>query len=238
MAKYDLFVVGTGGTGTFFIKEFSRFLYGNRTPVRRLFLIDGDRVEAKNLERQAFEEEDIGRPKAQVLSEVLEGAFGLRWHALDLYLTREEEIRSLFQENTIPLVVGCVDNHACRLLLEKVFRKEKNIIYLDSANEFTAGEVVIAGKEKGRVKGACRSFYFPDILKGDRRDVTEMSCEELNHASPQHISVNMMAGNVLLSAVCRILDGTEPYGFISFDAEGFSMEFYPYKPRGKRKEAA
>ena len=57
--KYHVIVVGCGGTGSFFIKEFARFL-STTTHEIYLTLIDGDTVEAQNLDRQAFQEEDIG----------------------------------------------------------------------------------------------------------------------------------------------------------------------------------
>ena len=238
MAIFDVIVVGAGGTGTFFLKEFSRFLYGNSAPVRNLFIIDGDRVEASNIARQAFEEEDIGRAKSAVMAEALNDAFNLKWRAIDTYVLEKEQVERLLRTTATPLIVGCVDNHACRLVLEEAFLGATDMIYLDSANEFSSGEVVFGLKETGCTTGPCRSFYFPDVLRGDLRNVTEVSCEELNDALPQHIATNMMAGNILLSAVCRILEGERLSGFVSFDAESFSSEFYPYQGKRERRCAA
>lgn len=231
---YDIIVLGTGGTGTFFMKELSRFLYENTGSIGSMYCIDGDRVEHKNIERQSFQEEDIGLSKAAVMASVLNETFNLRWKAIDAYITKAEEIEKLF--NRTPIIVGCVDNHAARLVLEKVFRNRKDIYYLDSANEFSSGEVVFSVMKNGRCLSPVRSHYFKDILKGDLRNVTEMSCEELNNASPQHIATNMLAGNILLSEVCNILNDTPHYGFVTFDAENFSSEFYPYE--GKKRRAA
>ena len=230
--KYDVIVVGTGGTGTFFINAFSRVLAQKRGYCYNLYLVDGDTVEKKNLSRQTFQEEDVGRSKSIVMAEALNEVFGLNWKAVDQYVLNADQIHDLANSGYTPLVVGCVDNHACRLVLEEVFSKRKDMIYLDSANEYSSGEVVFAAKEGGKVLGPPRSHYFADILEGDKRAVTEMSCEELNNAEPQHIATNMLAANILLTEACRVLEGEKRYGFVSFDTDSFSSEFYPYTPQG------
>lgn len=224
---YDIIVIGAGGTGSFFAKELSRYLFQNDRLVRNLYLVDGDTVEEKNMRRQAFMSDDIGLKKSVVLAEAFNEAFDLNWTAVGQYLTTQKALEELIGVNGKAILVGCVDNHACRILCEKVFKKQKNIIYLDSANEFSSGEVVFARKENGKVLSPVRSTLFPDILKGDLRDVTKLSCEELNNASPQHIAVNMLAGNILLSEVCSILEGKPHDGFVMFDAHNFSVEHYP-----------
>ena len=231
---YDIIVIGTGGTGSFFSKELSRFLYNNHHKVRELILVDGDTIEEKNMSRQAFMEEDIGQKKSVVLAEAYNTAFGLNWKAVGNYLTTQKSLKALMNshgsmtEHRKTIIVGCVDNHACRLLVEKVFLKHnKDVFYLDSANEFSSGEVVFARKERGKVVSPVRSQIFPDVLRGDLRKVTELSCEELNNASPQHIAVNMLAGNILLSEVCNIMEGRPHDGFVVFDAMNFSVEHFP-----------
>ena len=60
-------IVGTGGTGGNLIPLVARMLsatYLNTT----LLLIDGDRVEEKNLKRQPFSKRDIGMNKARALA--------------------------------------------------------------------------------------------------------------------------------------------------------------------------
>lgn len=55
--KSDIVIVGCGGTGSHYIKELGRYLYGNKCMKDngiRIVLVDGDLVEEKNLVRQAF----------------------------------------------------------------------------------------------------------------------------------------------------------------------------------------
>ena len=68
--RYNIIIVGCGGTGGNFIKELGRFLY--RASIKNscsILLIDGDLVEEHNVSRQPFLPEDVGRKRA--LSELL-----------------------------------------------------------------------------------------------------------------------------------------------------------------------
>ena len=210
MAKneYSLIVLGAGGTGTYFLKEVSRLIASDASIKRHIVsmtICDGDIVEEKNLSRQCFCIDDIGRKKAIVMAEVLNDAFSLDWKAYPEYVLSVSDLERFVQSGSIPLIIGCVDNHAARLLVETFFEKRANCIVFDSANEYEAGELVIAAKMNGMVMGPCRSFYFPDIKTGDVRTVSEMSCEELNNVAPQHIFTNMCAGMHLCVAFHNLM---------------------------------
>lgn len=222
---YELFVIGSGGTGTYFLKEFSRFYQGRSDIFRSMCIFDGDTVEDKNLMRQSFLPEDVGFNKAAVMAGLLNDAFDLKWQSFGKYVLTKDDILSLHETSYVPVIIGCVDNHACRLVLEEVFRTCDDCIYIDSANEFSSGEVVLSLKESGRIYGPSRSMIFPDIKKEDLRNREEISCEELNNVAPQHIATNMMAGNIILSAVCNLIGGSYKPGVIYFDAASYSSEF-------------
>lgn len=233
--QFNVLVVGSGGTGTYFLKEVSRLLSSNKEMygrIKSMVIADGDTVEEKNLSRQCFCSDDIGRNKASVMAEVLNETFGLKWKAYPHYLTDMEDLTKILSvgkdDKIVPVIVGCVDNHAARLLCEKFFEESLSCFYLDSANEFYTGESVFAGKMNGTLLGPCRSHYFKDILSGDVRPVTEISCEELNNVAPQHIFTNMMAGLQLLSAFSNLLEGKFSPGFSFFNPNEFYNEFIPY----------
>ena len=239
--KYDLVVIGACGTGSYFLKEISRLISTDvsvKKQLREMYIIDGDTVEEKNLSRQAFLEEDIGRNKAIVMAEVLNTTYELSWRAVPSYITSNEQLETLLpsysnahqgQYYLVPIIIGCVDNHACRLLCEKLFEKSHSFIYFDSANEFSTGECVFAYKINKRVLGPCRSHYFPNITSGDLRNVTEISCDELNLVAPQHIFTNMAAGLQLCSAFSNLMNGNLTPGFTLFNVHKYEMEFIPYR---------
>lgn len=191
------------------------------------WIMDGDLVEEKNLKRQAFGPEDVGQKKAAVMAEILNDAFGLSWKACGEYLTEAPRLREIAERCrawgtgvvNVPLIVGCVDNHAARLVCEKFFLSQENCMYFDAANEFSAGEVVFSVRLGGRTLSPLRSEVFPEIRKKRHKAVTKMSCTELNAVAPQHIAANMNAGLILLSAVAGLLqEGRVPSGVALFDA--------------------
>ena len=225
--RYNIIVVGAGGTGTYFLKEFSRYLAGNCDSIKSFHIFDGDIVEDKNLIRQAFTTDDIGLNKALVMADVLDAAFHVPWRAHTSYL---EDLSQLPAggSNTVNILICAADNHAVRLLLEEAFEKASTCIYLDAANEFSTGEVIFAYKKDGCTLSPVRSSYFPAIKNADLRKRTEMSCEELNEVAPQHIRTNMQAGNILLTETTSILEGVVHPGMVTFDVETFYQEYTPY----------
>lgn len=231
MVKYSLYVIGAGGTGTYFLKEFARFVADKKEMFHSMTIFDGDIVEQKNLKRQCFMEEDIGRNKAAVMAEILNDSFGLSFVSKDCFLNSTSQLKenSYGNAKVVPLIVSCVDNHGCRMILEKFFEKEEDCIYFDSANEFDNGEVVFSYKANGKVCGPTRSYYFPQIKLGDVRNREEISCEELNNVAPQHIFTNMQAGHLLCCGVANLLDGKLTPGIAFFNSLKYECTFKAWR---------
>ena len=235
--EYVFIIVGAGGTGTYFLKEFSRFIAGTNyeKKIAGMYILDGDCVEKKNLTRQCFIEEDIGRNKAAVMAEILNDSFRLSYVSLNMYLTQKKTLKEIvnghlsYDIKTIPVIISCVDNHGCRLLLEDYFNDSKDCIYFDAANEYETGEVVYSYKVDSKVVGPLRSFYFPGIKHQDTRSREEMSCEELNNVSPQHIFTNMKSAHLLLCGVTNLFSGTLTPGFSYFNVFKYESGFVPAK---------
>ena len=227
---FKIVCVGAGGTGGYFLKEFSRYLNGYMGNIKKLVLVDGDTVEEHNLTRQCFQKEDIGLSKAATLADALHEAFGTVWDCYPVYLERYTQLEDwlLLEENEIPIILGCVDNHGARMVMEEYFRMSENCIYFDSANEIQSGEVVLSYKIRGKQLSKLRSEIFPDVLKSDLRNVTEMSCEELNVVVPQHITVNMMAGLTLLTSVIGLIESNQVRpGMVCFNSFTMESEYIP-----------
>ena len=235
--KFTLLVVGCGGTGTYFLKEISRYLANkNRDKLASMVIIDGDTIEKKNLSRQAFDIEDVGRNKADVMAEVLNDAFNLKWKAYCDYIFNVSQIECLIKNGTIPVIIGCVDNHGCRLILEEFFYSEQSCIYFDAANEEAQGECVFSVNINNTVASPTRSYYFPDMLNSDVRGRDAISCEELNNSAPQHILANMTSGLQLLSAFVQLFEndvlqtGYSVYDPFRFMNKAYSAEQCKWEP--------
>ncbi len=230
---YHVMVVGCGGTGGNFIKEFTRFLYSageNNGDHVKVTLIDGDIVETKNIARQPFTEEDVGLNKAEAMCQAIYEVFGLSFGYYENYIDSAKTLESICGDGYLPILIGAVDNHAARRVMHEYFDAAESCIYLDSANEFSYGELVIGACLDGQIIYPDRTYYFRDILEDASRNRSQMGCEELNQAAPQHIATNLFAANLLLANVTQILvDMKIQGGIYYFDAfKGFSR-FVSYK---------
>lgn len=252
--KFNIVVVGCGGTGSYFIKEFGRFMAAHIGDEIRLGIVDGDRVEEKNLERQCFQEGDVGEFKCLIMAQALEECFGVKEvYAFPKYIDKKEEIKEIFHvvngrpyyyDQTINILIGCVDNHRARQEMEAFYDEAKNLFYYDSANEYENGEVVFCGKIERKTFGRKRSFFFPDVLTDQSPRASEISCGAINASDPQHMLTNMMAGNILLSGVIPLIkDKKTRFGICYFHTFLPEILFRDYEEilkeekKRKRREA-
>ena len=223
--RYNIIVVGCGGTGANYIVQLGRFLYHNAVASEcSLLLIDGDVVEERNISRQPFLPCDIGRKKAEVMCEILQEAFDVSSRYYPEYLLSHIELTALEADAPLTILIGAVDNHACRKVLHKFFLMSDNCIYIDAANEYSAGEVVCGVKTGGIVLAHDRAHYFPEILTDQSVPKTEESCLEVNASEPQHLATTLFSATLLLKCTAEVItDAGWAGGIYYFDAlKGFS----------------
>lgn len=211
---FNICVIGTGGTGGNLITKLARFLndFAKDGVSCELSIVDGDSVEMKNIGRQPFTEDDLGMNKAVALSENISYALNYPIRAYGKYIETVQDIsdilyreRDSYYTETVDVLIGCVDNHKARQIMEEWFSKRRYgyTFYIDSANEFSVGEVVFSINRHGTVVSPVRSFYFPDVLE-PAKSVTEMSCEELNQVAPQHLVTNSFASDIVLAYIVQL----------------------------------
>lgn len=235
---YHIIVVGTGGTGGNLVRDLGRFLkfYDKDNTAWDLTLIDGDHVEEKNAERQPFVGCDVMQNKAVVMRSGLVECFDLpdkKIIAIPEYIESTQDFRNLYKyfskpswttsqtENVIDMVilVGAVDNHRARQVMHEFFYMTDNIIYLDSANEFTNGEVVVGVRLGGVDIAPPRGYYFEDILTDRSPSASELSCGVVNVSAPQHIATNQCAANHCLAFIAEHMQENKiKGGIVFFDA--------------------
>lgn len=151
----DVVVVGCGGTGSRVIAPLIQLMKTAPNAIDpRLFLVDGDLVEHKNLSRQNFIEPDVGHNKAKVLAERYGQAFDFPVTYVPEFLKDDntplsrmvslcasEQHSDCVMRNTRKLFILCVDSiEARRIILNKV--KPGDVI-IDSGNEDSYGHVSI-----------------------------------------------------------------------------------------------
>jgi hypothetical protein len=177
MDKWLVVIIGAGGVGA----RLAPLLIKHLTVGDRLFIVDGDNVEAKNIMRQHFTPGDIGLPKAQVvaqraratapregtevgfLNEYLQGDLLAKFMRA-LFACRGMESNTLFGERAPTtgidsvMVISCVDTLKAR----KDFRQAAinewfnynpgNFIWIDCGNATANGQAMVT------MLGSARGF--------------------------------------------------------------------------------
>jgi len=153
-------LVGCGGTGGWVAPQLARQtwrfnqLWNRALPQARsarLLLIDFDLVEAKNIESgQNFCPPEIGHPKAQVLLNRLQLAFGMRPDEISAVVAPfSPQVLPYFTEETLTLLVGCVDNGEARNAFARYVELQQGhpfpsrTWWIDAGNEADFGQVLV-----------------------------------------------------------------------------------------------
>lgn len=215
--KADIICIGAGGTGGNIVKEMIPLLLKNRGLT--LTIVDGDRVEEKNLERQAFVAEDILSFKSRVLADKIQKAYPAlknRIHAVTDYIDTVDEMP---ETKHYPVLVGAVDNHRARQVFVRWFLMQRDALWIDSANEFSYGEVVVSIRHRGKTVSPLRSDIFPEVLTDHSPSASEISCGAINKSSPQHQLTNLVAAGIVTEMLEEAFEKKRIQGgMIYFDA--------------------
>lgn len=248
--NFNVICIGAGGTGGNFLKEFGRFLsyFSDTNKSVTLSIVDGDRIERRNCARQPFILDDENEFKAITMASAIIENFDLREqqvHAYPRYIDTVEDLQQIEKAGNIScrqnlvVLVGAVDNHRARQVMHDYFYTCKNIICIDSANEYRVGEVVTAIRIGGKNITPPRAYYYPDVLKDKGKAASEISCGEINIADPQHITTNLMAANICLSTVINVIQGQAMGGITYFDSLKLFSRFDSFQgkcPNLKRRK--
>lgn len=220
-----IFLVGCGGTGSFAALHLARLAYSAKDRFRlKLVFIDPDYVEAKNLGRQNFCEAELGKAKAVALARRYSFAFGLEIQPVvalfDRKLLAEFRPDVRYGEQSLSLLVGCVDNAAARSemarALEEMQGYSNDLWWLDSGNSEDAGNIYLGNSLKRKPKidgllGACTHLPAPHVQEPgvltapEVAAETPLSCAELVALEAQSLMINQMMAGWLGVYVYRLL---------------------------------
>lgn len=246
-APVKIIILGAGGTGGYVIPHLYRLGFASDRNVR-IIVCDGDIVEEKNLIRQNFVEQDIGRNKAQVQAERYSAAFGIECEYRPDFIESEKELMELTKPdftkqpwNTVRetqrvILLGCVDNNKSRQLCHQVFYKQQDLIYIDSGNGEHTGQVVCGVRQNGRTtyKPVCK--LYPDMLKEEDKFPSELSCAERAVSAPQSVTANLTAATAVVSFLYDLLIcGELKTRYVTFSSRQINMRAEIVRKRKKSK---
>lgn len=112
--EMEIVIIGCGGLGN----PIARLV--TRLGVGKLVLIDNDRVEIENLNRDGFELEDVGKNKAEALKEKLERTFDK--HSMRIRAIPENVLNIPLNEiiEGVDLVITATDNTSSRIYVNDI----------------------------------------------------------------------------------------------------------------------
>lgn len=203
------YIIGAGGVGSWLAPSICML----RSP-SEVTIIDGDKLEKKNLNRQLFTEAEIGKPKSVALAE------RYRCKAVDSYYSH-----GIIELKNIDWLFCCVDNNAGRqAVLDSCDRFRCRAIF--GANEVHSAEAYYyEPKWKGTDKDP--RVYYPEIEtdKSDDPRHAAIGCTgEAQERNRQLVTANFMAAALMQHIY--VLWGMERQ---KFDAE--AIEHFPFKIR-------
>ena len=181
-----VYIVGVGGIGSFLLNliDKNEFLFPLETEI---VLIDGDKLEKKNLSRQLFNKYGIGKFKSDLLVNQYKNRNLI---SIPKYI----DDSFIFDDNSI--VFSCVDNHGTRNNLLSACDNQ-NFSLIIGGNEDIDAECYIYFRQwKETLKDP--RIYYKDLLVFDPENpILENRCQS-NYSINQTALANSLASNYMV----------------------------------------
>lgn len=142
MDNYHFIIIGAGGTGGYLIPNLGRMvgIKNKEGKSHTVTIVDKDLIEDRNLLRQNFSPNDVGKNKAEVMASRYGRAFGQTFYYLTDYIESGEQVLEIMQSepNKMPVIIDCVDNNKTRFIIKEGIRLyhqkdgRKNTVYISS----------------------------------------------------------------------------------------------------------
>lgn len=160
-----IIVVGAGGTGGYLIPNLARQVsiqnqlrQSENLPPHTLTVVDADVVESKNLIRQNFVSQDIGKNKASVMASRYSRGYQMNINFVSEYIKEPQQLVNIASANMHGdgydslVLIDCVDNNKTRQVFHQFFLnpfsdKNGNFVnryFLSSGNEEFNGQVIFS----------------------------------------------------------------------------------------------
>jgi len=230
--KIKIVIIGIGGIGGWLSDMVCKYIAHQNEFQPEIYLVDGDGVETKNLERQTFSRHDIGKFKADAKVEQIVKLYpNLKCRAINKYVD-EENVYDIIGENSI--VLTGLDNFASRAIISKRCHKLQNVLLISGGNEYVDGASMCYMVENGIEKHPKLEKYFKEYRKPPDKNPADISCEELLAigSSPQLVFANVTAAVCMCwmfyNYLLYILKNWEPNWahHIYFDIDSMICESY------------
>lgn len=213
-------IIGLGGIGSYLAEPLCRYLnYLSKLPNAESYevtLIDGDKYESKNQDRQIF---DRFENKAEVTAEMLRKKFiKIHFRHKGEYIIPDNVV-SLVREKD--LIFLCVDNHKTRKLVSDRCKELDDVTLISGGNEKTDGNVIYYRRQDGEDVTRSPCDLHGQIMNPTDKNPGEggerQGCEEIALEDPQLLITNFAAASHMLNVFYASTQDRAKFEQVFFD---------------------
>jgi molybdopterin/thiamine biosynthesis adenylyltransferase len=202
-------VIGCGGIGSWLIPPLLRFLMAAKWK-GQVHLIDGDRYEIKNEDRQDFTEEGRGQNKAEAQAIMYVPRYPTMFISAHSEYVSDDNVDSLIVNDSVVFV--CVDNHPARARIDRRASQLDTVCVISAGNEESDGNVTVSLRRSGMTISEPLVVRHPEVGETKEHD-RAAGCEDLiEEGNIQLLSTNFMAAAIQLMTLQQLWDPKEPEG--------------------------
>ncbi|MFH1031084.1 MAG: ThiF family adenylyltransferase [Chloroflexota bacterium] len=214
--SWAVVICGCGGTGGFVAESMARLL----PKQAELILVDFDRVEERNLIRQNFFKEDIGKYKSLALAERLTRQFDRPVSYSTLYV---QDLSTMKRS----IIIGCLDNGIARAAIARLASGSYDW-WIDSGNGEDYGQVLIGNSHESKFNSEKElvealplpSFQRPEILF-QAPPVIAPNCIDIPDQGP---TINQCMATLVVETVHRLIKGNLSWFQLLLDLKNGTMQ--------------
>jgi molybdopterin/thiamine biosynthesis adenylyltransferase len=190
-------LIGAGGVCSYFLPPFLKTF-----KPKSVTLYDGDILEERNLDRQMFDSDQVGKHKADALSELYQEFGSDIADITELFKIRNEYFSpaSIVQEqdSEFDVIICMADNHVARkTALEAA--DEWRIPAIIGGNEYYCSEAFIYDPARMEHNGSDPRLRYPEILTDESGNPMSCQGDEAMESAPQLATANHTCASFILS---------------------------------------
>ena len=190
--------IGAGGTGSIVLP----YLYRHATKMHdrdfTITVVDGDEIEDRNVVRQGYRPDDIGKFKADVLTR----RYPERVRYNPRYLTADNADQLIAERD---IVIIAADNWPVRADIERRALELDNVTIINGGNEATTATCQIFARRGGDNLTPPLSYMHPEILTPDlNREQESCLTRMADPDDAQTVGANLMSAAWIIAAVYHV----------------------------------
>lgn len=212
-------VIGVGGIGSYLIDPLARYLSHTEDNCE-ITIIDGDRYEERNRERQKFLN---CQNKATETMNLLKDQFpNVHFRSKEDYVTEDNVITTIREGD---VVFMCVDNHATRKTVSQRCSELDNVTLISGGNDYTDGNVIVYLRKDGEDITKSPVDLYPRIAQPEDKNPGELTAEERQGCqveavqNPQLLFTNFAIASMMLNCYRKCEQNKFNYHQVYVDIE-------------------